>query len=77
MFTAVFGLPLYCLLVVMGVHYDKTMYLIIYKSGKGNPQIITILFFLNMARKMLFSLMFLPALESANNPWFAFMILLI
>ena len=77
MFTAVFGLPLYCLLVVSGVHFDKTIHLIIYKSGKGNPKVIALLFFLNMARKMIFSLMFLPALEGSNSPWFAFFILLI
>ena len=77
MFTAVFGLPLYCLLVVSGVHYDKTISLIIYKSGKGNPNMIALLFFLNMARKMIFSMMFLPALEGSNSPWFAFFILLI
>ena len=77
MFTAVFGLPLYCILVVFGVHYDKTIYMIIYKSGKGNPQIISTLFFLNMGRKMLFSLMFLPALMSSNSPWYTFYILLI
>lgn len=77
MFTAVFGLPLYCILVVAGVHNDPVMDGIIYKSGKQHPKTFTALFFLNMIRKMIFSIMFLPALSSFNSPWYAFSIIII
>ena len=77
MFTAVWGLPVYCLLIITNLHKDRSIEMMIYKSGKGDKVITGTLFFLNMIRKMLFSLMFLPALESANSAWFAFFIILI